>query len=145
VGAPAVSFLETNIDPIFHWADNEYVWLLYHASLAGLLAPIFYFNNMLRLPPDERNPWVRDALVLFLLYVMGEAIARESMTFLGCLPLFLACGWQGAAADQGIDAESWLGGGRMRSTAPAKSAKGRSEAADFARRIREASRAKRDA
>ncbi len=143
-GAPVVSFLETNVDPIYHWADNQYLWLLYHASLAGLLAPILYFNNMLRLPPDERHPWVRDALVLFLLYVMGEAIARESMTFLGCLPLFLACGWQGAA-DGEIQADSWRGGGRVQSSPSPKSAKGRSESSDFARRIREASRAKRDA
>jgi hypothetical protein len=99
-GAPLAAVVDTKIDPIYHWADNEYLWLLYHTSIIGLLAVIVYFVNVLKLPPAPEAGWAKDCLVLFLLFVMGEAIARESMTFLGCMPLFAACGWQSAVADE---------------------------------------------
>ncbi len=38
-----------------------------------------------------------DVIVICLLFVIGEGIVRESLTFMGCLPLFLACGYVSAA------------------------------------------------
>jgi hypothetical protein len=54
---------------------------------------VLFFRNALRRPPSLSRPWSRDASLLFLLFVMGEAIARESLMFAGCLPLFVACGF----------------------------------------------------
>jgi hypothetical protein len=95
-GAPFASLFNSVIDPIYHWADNQYFWLLYHTSVFGLISVIAYFVCVMRLPPVPGSEWARDGSVIFLLFVMGEGIARESMTFLGCLPLFLMCGWQTA-------------------------------------------------
>jgi hypothetical protein len=92
-GAPAASLLDTKIAPIFHWADNQYLWLLYHSGLAGFLGVVFFFFRVLQSNTSATRAWASDALILFLLFVIGEGLARESMTFIGCLPLFLATGY----------------------------------------------------
>ena len=92
-GSPLGSMIDPRVLPIFHWADNNYLWLLYHGSFISLAGLIFYFRNVLARPIPTSRLWSKDCLLLFLLYVMGEAMARESLSFLGCMPLFIACGY----------------------------------------------------
>jgi hypothetical protein len=92
-GAPLAAFLDPKIAPIYHWADNQYLWLFYHTGVAGFLGVMLFFFRVLQRSPVGSRAWAWDTLMLFLLFVMGEGIARESMTFIGCLPLFLAAGY----------------------------------------------------
>jgi len=92
-GAPLAAIVDAKIAPFYHWADNQYLWFLYHTGVAGFLAVVLFFRNALRRPSAPGKTWARETLLLFLLFVMGEGIARESLTFLGCLPLFVACGY----------------------------------------------------
>lgn len=137
-GGPLASLLDPKIDAIYHWADNQYLWLLYHTGFIGFLAVVLYFWFILGARPPEGKIWIRDALVLYLLFVMGEAIARESLTFIGCMPLFVACGCHGDIG--GFDSD---GAPRSSSRRSREAPKVRTDgAADFARRIREAERRK---
>jgi hypothetical protein len=92
-GSPLGSVIDSKVAAVYHWADNNYLWLLYHGSFISLAALILYFRNALARPIPSSRLWSKDCLLLFLLFVMGEAIARESLSFLGCIPLFLACGY----------------------------------------------------
>lgn len=92
-GSPLGSMIDSQVQPVFHWADNNYLWLLYHGSFISLAGLILYFRNALARPLPSSRLWSKDCLLLFLLYVMGEAIARESLSFLGCIPLFVASGY----------------------------------------------------
>ncbi len=92
-GSPLGSMIDSRVQAIYHWADNNYLWLLYHGSLISLAGLILYFRNVLARPIPTSRLWSKDCLLLFLLYVMGEAMARESLSFLGCMPLFIACGY----------------------------------------------------
>ncbi len=92
-GSSLGSMIDSRVQPVFHWADNNYLWLLYHGSFISLAGLILYFRNALSRPLPSSRLWSKDCLLLFLLYVMGEAIARESLSFLGCIPLFIACGY----------------------------------------------------
>jgi hypothetical protein len=60
------------------------------------VAVIFFFYQILEHEPRESERLTRNVLILFLVFVAGEGIARESMTFIGCLPLFVLCGYDGA-------------------------------------------------
>lgn len=136
-GGPLSSLLDARVDAIYHWADNEYFWLLYHTSIMGFVAVIWYFRLALttRQDPGTEPTWPYDAVVLFLLFVMGEAIARESMTFIGVMPLFVAIGYHEAtrAAARPAQASSTrpTASRRRQGTRPAAS-----EASDFSRRIK---------
>ncbi|MDR3403833.1 MAG: hypothetical protein P4L99_15155 [Chthoniobacter sp.] len=91
-GAPVAALMDNHVTPFYHWADNEYLWLLYHTGLPGTLALILFFVGAVR-RTSERE--AADTLFfLFLFFVMGEGIARESLAFLGCLPLFVAVGFR---------------------------------------------------
>ena len=118
-GAPVASLVDSVIEPIYHWADNQYLWLLYHTSIIGLLAVIAYFVFVLRLPEVPGSEWARDGLVMFLLFVMGEGVARESMTFLGCMPLFILCGWQSSVLSPVPERSSRSSSGRPNPAKPA--------------------------
>jgi hypothetical protein len=57
---------------------------------------LFFFYKILEPEPREGDRLARQALILTLVFVLGEGIARESLTFMGCLPLFLLCGYDSA-------------------------------------------------
>lgn len=97
IGGPFATLLDSSVAPMFHWADNQYLWDMYHLGVAGFLAIAFYFFRVLK-DADRSSPKAMDAMVFFLLLVMGEGIARESLTFMGCAPLFVACGYVNAAS-----------------------------------------------
>lgn len=78
-------------------------------------------------------------MILYLLFVMGEAIARESMTFIGCMPLFVACGCQEDPDESGGGSAGPPAASRRSRNNPVAR---RSDADDFARRIRNAERRK---
>jgi hypothetical protein len=96
-GGPSATFFDRKIDTMFHWADNQLLWNLYHTGLAGFLATALFFYKILEPEPRTEEWPFRHALVLFLSFVIGEGIARESMTFIGCLPLFVLCGYSTAS------------------------------------------------
>jgi hypothetical protein len=96
LGGPFVSLLDSKTDVMFHWADNQLLWNLYHTGIIGSVAVIFFFYKVLENEPRESERLTRQALILFLLFVVGEGIARESLTFIGCLPLFVLCGYDSA-------------------------------------------------
>lgn len=98
IGGPFASLLDSNVAPMFHWADNQFLWDLYHLGAAGFCAIAFYFFSVLKRAGREVNPRAVDVLIFFLLFVLGEGIARESLTFMGCMPLFLACGFVSAGS-----------------------------------------------
>ena len=93
IGGPVASLLDSRIAPMFHWADNQFLWDAYHLGIAGELAIAFYFFRVLGTGKTGAPPRVVDVAVLSLLFVIGEGIARESLTFMGCMPLFVACGY----------------------------------------------------
>ena len=93
IGGPFTSLLDHSVAPMFHWADNQYLWNLYHLGIAGFLGIAFYFFRVLQVADEWSEPRTFDALILFLLLVLGEGIARESLTFIGCAPLFIVCGY----------------------------------------------------
>jgi hypothetical protein len=135
-GGPVAALLDPKVDAIYHWADNQYLWFLYHTSIIGFLAMTLFFATMLGLPPPGDRQWIKDGMVLFLLFVMGEAIARESMTFIGCMPLFVACGCLYYGAGESVS----RGAPRSSSRRPRPAPGTRSDALDFTRRVREAER-----
>jgi hypothetical protein len=144
-GGPIASLADAKVDPIYHWADNEYLWLVYHSSIVGLVAMFLYFLYVLGLRPVGGRTWVHDGLILFLLFVMGEAIARESLTFIGCMPMFLACGAHeedtgGAQPRSRSMSSSRRSRGSTANSAPQTPVKTRSDADEFARRVRSAAR-----
>ena len=96
LGGPLVSLLDSKTDVMFHWADNQLLWNLYHIGIFGSLAFIYFFYKTLEHEPRETERLTRQVLILFLVFVVGEGIARESMTFIGCLPLFVLCGYDSA-------------------------------------------------
>jgi hypothetical protein len=96
-GGPFAKFFDGKIDTMFHWADNQLLWNLYHTGLVGALATALFFYKILEPEPRAEEWPLRHALVLFLCFVIGEGIARESMTFMGCLPLFVLCGYSTAS------------------------------------------------
>ncbi|GEM_PF-6895320 len=98
IGGPFAALLDIHIAPMFHWADNQILWDAYHLGLAGALAIAFYFFRVIRIGKTRGRLRSWDVLVLFLLFVIGEGIARESLTFMGCMPLFVACGYVSAAS-----------------------------------------------
>ena len=57
--------------PMFHWADNRSLWDMYHLSIAGFLAIAFYFFTVLK-EANKDYPYATEAMVFFLLLVMGE-------------------------------------------------------------------------
>ena len=96
-GGPAVAMADTRVDPMFHWADNQLLWNVYHLGIVGSVAFAFLFYKVLRPEVrDDQQRKVRQALIVFLVFVIGEGIARESLTLVGCLPLFVLCGYEGA-------------------------------------------------
>ena len=98
IGGPFASLLDARVDPMFHWADNQLLWNTYHLGLAGAGAFVFYFYMVLRPEArDDHDRKVRQVLVLFLVFVIGEGIARESLTMVGCLPVFVLSGYEGAS------------------------------------------------
>jgi len=73
--------------------NNGAVWgkrgdlLVYGCLALGL----FFFSAVRR----ESGREIADTVFfLYLVFIMGEGIARESLTFLGCLPLFVATGFR---------------------------------------------------
>ncbi len=92
-GSPLGSYLDSKVAMMYHWADNNYLWLIYHTSIIGLLGLIVYFRSVLAYRLPSSRAWARDCCVLFLVFVMGESIAREALMFIGCMPLFVACGF----------------------------------------------------
>ncbi len=92
-GGPLGSYIDSQVDPIYHWADNNYLWLVYHTSVIGLLGVVAYFRKVIGYHVSASREWGRDCCLLFLVFVMGESIAREALTFIGCMPLFVACGF----------------------------------------------------
>jgi hypothetical protein len=96
IGGPWTSLFDSKTAVMFHWADNQYLWNLYHIGAGGTLAVMFFFYQVIELEPRESERATRKALILFLVFVAGEGIARESLTFIGCLPLFLLCGYDSA-------------------------------------------------
>ncbi|HSI15552.1 MAG TPA: hypothetical protein VK961_26135 [Chthoniobacter sp.] len=91
-GAPVAALMDTHVTPFYHWADNEYLWLAYHVGLPGALAVVLFFFSAVR---RESGRDIADTVFfLYLVFIMGEGIARESLTFLGCLPLFVAAGFR---------------------------------------------------
>ena len=97
LGGPFTSLLDRKVAVMFHWADNQLLWNLYHTGLAGFMAVLLYFYKVIAPAPNKEDWMTRRALVLFLAFVIGEGIARESMTFIGCLPLFILCGHYNAS------------------------------------------------
>ncbi len=98
-GGPFVSLIRHEVDPMFHWADNQFLWNTYHLGLIGAVAFAYPFWSLLRMEPrgDEHRK-VRSAFILFLLFAIGEGIARESLVMIGCVPLFVLFGYECAAA-----------------------------------------------
>ncbi len=97
IGGPFASLLDSSVAPMFHWADNQFLWDLYHLGIAGFLGVGFYFFVVVKKSSTRGDPRAMDALILFLLLVIGEGIARESLTFMSCGPVFVACGYVSAA------------------------------------------------
>ena len=95
-GGPVSSLLDSKVAPMFHWADNQFLWDIYHLGIAGALAIAFYFFKVL--PGSDRESPATDIVILCLIFVVGEGIARESLTFMGCMPLFAACGYVSASS-----------------------------------------------
>ena len=93
IGGPFASLLDHSIARMFHWADNQFLWNLYHLGIAGFLGVAFYFFRVLQVADEWSEPHIFDTLILFLLLVLGEGIARESLTFMGCVALFITCGY----------------------------------------------------
>ncbi|MEO7933363.1 MAG: hypothetical protein ABIT76_09415 [Chthoniobacterales bacterium] len=93
LGGPFTSMLDRSVAVMFHWADNQFLWNLYHTGIAGFAGVLLYFYKVIAPAPNKDDWMARRALVFFLAFVIGEGIARESMTFIGCLPLFLLCGY----------------------------------------------------
>jgi hypothetical protein len=116
-GGPIGSIVDHRIDVMFHWADNQLLWNLYHLGIAGALATMFFFYKVLEDEPREQDRMARQALILFLVFVVGEGIARESMTFMGCLPLFILCGYDNAGSL--LARRAALSGNRIRLVRPA--------------------------
>jgi hypothetical protein len=98
IGGPYASLLDTRISPMFHWADNQFLWDAYHLGLAGEVAIAFFFFRVLWRSREISQPRSVDVVMLCLLLVVGEGIARESLTFMGCMPLFVACGYVSSAS-----------------------------------------------
>jgi hypothetical protein len=96
-GGPVASLIDSNIAPMFHWADNQFLWDAYHLGIAGSLAIVFYLYRAVRAGVRSGRTHALDVLVICMLFVIGEGIARESLTFMGCMPLFVACGYVTAA------------------------------------------------
>ena len=92
-GGPLGSFIDSKVATIYHWADNNYLWLVYHTSVIGLLGVVAYFRKVLTYRVSSSREWARDCCLLFLIFVMSESIAREALSFIGCMPLFVACGF----------------------------------------------------
>ena len=124
-GSPFSALIDPKVDVFYHWADNEYLWLLYHASVLGFVAMAWFFSSVLlaRAEDEPERGWAMDATVLFLLFVMGEAVARESMTFIGAMPLFVAIGFlqagRAAAKAPAVEAKEASGPPRRRVANPA--------------------------
>ncbi|HEX8372234.1 MAG TPA: hypothetical protein VF585_05615 [Chthoniobacterales bacterium] len=97
LGGPFTSLLDHKVDIMFHWADNQLLWNLYHTGLAGFSAVLLYFYKVVAPQPTKKDWMVRRGLIFFLVFIIGEGIARESMTFIGCLPLFILCGHYNAS------------------------------------------------
>ncbi|MEP6668269.1 MAG: hypothetical protein ABJF10_03905 [Chthoniobacter sp.] len=91
-GSSVAALLDNHVAPFYHWADNEYLWLIYHEGLPGALALVLFFIGAARRASGREAADI--VFLLYLFFVMGEGIARESMTFLGCLPLFVAIGFR---------------------------------------------------
>lgn len=107
IGGPIASEIDSGIAPMFHWADNQFLWDAYHLGIAGALAIAFYFFRVLWMGRNNDDFAGMDVIVICLLFVIGEGIARESLTFMGCMPLFLACGYVSAdSAAERYDDES---------------------------------------
>ena len=92
-GAPIAALFSKRISAIVEVADNQFIWSLYHFGIVGSLAFAAFFYRCLRM-------WVQGAaraahlvLVLFLLMLVGDGVARESLFFLCSLPAFVACGY----------------------------------------------------
>jgi len=98
IGGPFSSIIEPRIAPMFHWADNQFLWDAYHLGVPGSLAIAFYFFRVIWIGKSTGQPRAVDIICLCLLFVVGEGIARESLTFMGCLPLFVSCGYVSAAS-----------------------------------------------
>jgi len=98
-GAPMASLVDARIAPFYHWADNEYLWLLYHTGLPGTLAVFLFFRRAAG--RDSGREGADIIFTLYLFFIMGEGIARESLSFLGCLPLFVAIGYRMAPRPRG--------------------------------------------
>lgn len=54
-GAPMAALLDPKVDAIYHWADNQYMWLIYHSGVVGLTAVCLFFMHMLRSTPAGEN------------------------------------------------------------------------------------------
>ncbi len=91
-GAPVAAVIDTHIAPFYHWADNEYLWLFYHTGVLGALAVALFFRGAA--VRESGREGADKVFTLFLFFVMGEGIARESLSFLGCLPVFVAIGFR---------------------------------------------------
>jgi hypothetical protein len=138
-GGPLASLLDPKVDAIYHWADNQYLWLVYHSGVVGLGAMCLYFAYILKLTPAGDRKWLHDGLVLYLLFVMGEAMARESLTFIGCMPLFLFCGCHRDETER----DALTAKIKPSSRRAGKGARALSDAEDFARRVRNAAARRR--
>ncbi len=131
-GAPLSWLIDPRVEVFFHWADNQYFWLLYHTSVLGFVAVAWFFFSMVRVRADGERAWARDAVILFLLFVMGEGLARESMTFIGVMPLFVAIGYYQTALNPAVQA----GVSARRASDSRQPRTGNSASSDFTRRIR---------
>ena len=129
-GSSFSTLIDPKVDIFYHWADNQYLWLLYHTSVLGFVAVAWFFLTAILARTDGERPWARDAAILFLLFVMGEAIARESMTFIGVMPLFVALGFYrpNLPTVQAVSAKRWTSSRQRRVVNSASS--------EFTRRIR---------
>lgn len=112
LGAPFTALVDGKVAIMFHWADNQFLWNLYHTGLAGFSAVLLYFYKVVAPPPNKEDWMIRRGVIIFVVFIIGEGVARESLTFIGCLPLFILCGQ--------YNASQWLQnhGTRSRSSEP---------------------------
>ena len=61
-GGPFGSLLDSKIAPMFHWADNQFLWDTYHLGIAGALAIGLYFFRVLWIGRKSPRPEASDVL-----------------------------------------------------------------------------------
>ncbi len=95
-GMPSIAIFHRNVNAI-DFADNTLLYLLYHF---GLPITLLILSVIYRTTVDHFRMHHAKAYILFafsLAFIWGEGIARDTLWYFGCMPLFFSLGYLIAA------------------------------------------------